>query len=73
MAHRMLARLEKIMPLRNLVGKGGGDNTGQQRYDTDAHDGGEGARQLANRRQGRDTAIANRHQSDQRLPHRRRD
>ncbi len=65
--------LEQMMPLQNLVGKGGGDNTSQERYDTDAHDGGKGAHLLANWRQVRNIAIANRCQSNQRPQHRRRD
>ena len=36
------------MQLRNLVGKGGGDNAGQQCYDTDAHYGGGAAQGLPN-------------------------
>ena len=46
--------------IRNLVGKGGGDDVGQQRYDTDNHNGSECAFQLDNCRQ-----------SDQRILHRR--
>ena len=61
-------RLEDILPARDLVGEGRGDNTCEKGDDADAHDRRDRAHQLADRRDRRDIAVTDGGQGDQRPP-----
>ena len=65
-------RLEDILPARDLVGEGRGDDTCEKGDNTDAHDRRDRAYQLADRRDRRDIAITDCGEGDQRPPHGRR-